>query len=106
MRRDQLGELVNLTSELPTQRRTAEMPEVELVDLLRKDRELEAAPLVSPEHFDSNVRIDLKELPDLERPVVLADGTFHIARPSPLKLALGCVAAFAGGFALTIPLWW
>jgi hypothetical protein len=106
MRREQLGELVNLTSELPTQRRTAEMPEVELVDLLRKDRELEAAPLVNLEQFDENVRFDLNQLADLEPPSVLADGTVHIARPSPIKLALGCAVAFLGGFALTVPLWW
>jgi hypothetical protein len=106
MRREQLGELVNLTSELPTQRRTAEMPEVELVDLLRKDRELEAAPLISLDHGDANVRFDLNQLGDLDPPSVLADGTFHIARTSPIKLALGCAVAFLGGFALTLPLWW
>jgi hypothetical protein len=106
MRREQLGELINLTSELPTQRRTAEMPEVELVDLLRKDRELEAAPLISADYGDALVRFDLNQLADLEPPSVLADGTVHIERPSPVKLALGCMVAFLGGFALTAPLWW
>jgi hypothetical protein len=106
MRREQLGELVSLTSELPTQRRTAEMPEVELVDLLRKDRELEATPLVSPDYGDANVRFDLNQLEELDRPSVLADGTVQIERATPVKLALGCIAAFIGGFALTAPLWW
>src|SRR5689334_24633319 len=105
MRREQLGELVSLTSQLPAQRRTAEMPAVELVDLLRKDRELDAAPVISAEHFDTNVRYDLN---DLAAPssCELAVGTVRIERPSHLGLALACLIAFAGGFALTMPLWW
>ena len=106
MRPQQLVELVDLTSQMPAQRPTAEMPAVELVDLLRKDRELEGAPIVTAEHFDVSVRSDMSTLSCLPPSHNLAAGTVRIARPSPLKLALGCLAAFAGGFALTMPLWW
>jgi hypothetical protein len=105
MRREQLGELVSLTSQLPALRRTAEMPAVELVDLLRRDREFEA-PVVSAEHFDTNVRYDMNDLATFQPSSPLAVGTVRITRPSRIKLALGCLAAFAGGFALTVPLWW
>jgi len=108
MRREQLGELVNLTTQLPVQRRTAEMPAVELVDLLRKDRELDGRPPITAERFATSVRFDLSERnpDDTPQTAELAVGTARIACPSRLKLALGCFAAFAGGFALTIPLWW
>lgn len=106
MRREQLGELVSLTSQMPTLRRTAEMPLVELNDLLRKDRELDivAPPIITAEHFDVNVRYDTHTC--AQRPRELAVGTVQIRLPSSAKLLLGCLAAFAGGFALTIPLWW
>jgi hypothetical protein len=104
MRREQLGELVSLTSQMPTLRRTAEMPLVELNDLLRKDRELDIAPIVTAEHFDVSVRYDTRRC--AQRPRELAVGTVQIRLPSSAKLLLGCLAAFAGGFALTIPLWW
>jgi hypothetical protein len=104
MRREQLGELVSLTSQMPTLRRTAEMPLVELNDLLRKDRELDIAPIVTAEHFDVSVRYDTRTC--AQRPRELAVGTVQIRLPSSAKLLLGCLAAFAGGFALTIPLWW
>jgi hypothetical protein len=107
MRREQLGELVNLTSQLPAQRRTAEMPAVELVDLLRKDRELDGKPPITAERFATSLRFDLSERDDdTPHTSELAVGTTRIACPSRIKLALGCFAAFAGGFALTIPLWW
>lgn len=106
MRREQLGELVDLTSQLPAQRPTAEMPAVELVDLLRKDRELEGIPVVTAERFDTSVRYasppQQDDLPDTE----LAAGTTQIQCPSRVKLLLGCAVAFIGGFTLTIPLWW
>jgi plasmid replication initiation protein len=106
MRREQLGELVDLTSQLPEQRRTAEMPPVELVDLLRKDRELDAAPRVAAERFDTSVRFETDLQPD-DLPVTeLAAGTSQIECPSRVKLLLGCAAAFVGGFVLTVPLWW
>jgi hypothetical protein len=106
MRREQLGELVDLTSQVPTHRPTAEMPTVELVDLLRRDRELDAAPVVAAAHFDANVRYDLNQLDELSPSDKLAAGTVRIPRPSGVKLVLGCLAAFAAGFALTTPLWW
>jgi len=106
MRREQLGELVNLTSRMPAQRITAEMPAVELSDLLRRDRELDEAPVIAAEHFDTSVRFDRSPARDLAPPRELADGTVHIRGPSRARLLLGCVAAFAGGFALTVPLWW
>jgi hypothetical protein len=109
MRREQLGELVSLTSQLPAQRPTAEMPAVELMDLLRKDRELEAAPVVIPQHFDTSVRFDATAVLRLPPAPQLAVGTAQIVRPSRFTaamLVLGCIAAFGGGFALTIPLWW
>lgn len=106
MRREQLGELVSLTSQLPAQRRTAEMPAVELVDLLRKDRELDAAPVVSAEHFDTNVRYELSDLESPPSSCEFAVGTVRIERQSHLGLVLACMIAFAGGFALTMPLWW
>ena len=106
MRREQLGELVDLTSQLPAQRRTAEMPAVELVDLLRKDRELDGRRPVTAEHFATNVRFRLSERHEVPDTTEIAVGTARFACPSRLKLALGCFAAFAGGFALTIPLWW
>lgn len=109
MRREQLGELVNLTSHLPAQPRTAEMPAVELVDLLRRDRELGASTRASTrgntEHLAPSAGYNLGDFE--EEPVPhLAAGTIHISRRSNLKLALGCLAAFASGFALTAPLWW
>ncbi len=106
MRKDQLGELVSLTSQMPSQRPTAEMPAVELTDLLRKDRELDATPVVAAEHFDANVRYDASARTYVRPSSKLAAGTIRIARPSQLTLLLGCLAAFGGGFALTIPLWW
>jgi hypothetical protein len=106
MRREQLGELVDLTSQMPAQRPTAEMPAVELVDLLRRDRDLDAAPVVAAEHFDANVRYDLNQLDELSPGGELAAGTVRIPRPSGVRLALGCLAAFVAGFALTSPLWW
>lgn len=106
MRREQLGELVDLTSQLPAQRRTAEMPAVELVDLLRKDRELDGRRPVTAERFATSVRFHVTERHEAPRTREIAVGTSRFACPSRLKLALGCVAAFAGGFALTIPLWW
>lgn len=106
MRRDQLGELVDLTSHLPAQRRTAEMPAVELVDLLRKDRELDATPIVTAERFDISVRFETQPREDDLPLSELAAGTTQIECPSRVKLLLGCAAAFAGGFALTVPLWW
>jgi hypothetical protein len=108
MRREQLGELVSLTSQLPAQRRTAEMPAVELVDLLRRDRELEGSPVVAAEHFDASLRYDRTAVTRLGPTGDLAEGTQQIVRPSRITVALlviGCLAAFAGGFALTIPLW-
>ncbi|HWO23579.1 MAG TPA: hypothetical protein VNO30_32785 [Kofleriaceae bacterium] len=110
MRREQLGELVNLTSQMPAQPRTAEMPAVELVDLLRRDRELSEADAVSTEHFDAIVRPEGDDFDDFDDEAdpapQLAAGTVRIARPSYLRLALGCLAAFASGFAMTVPLWW
>lgn len=100
---------MNLTSQLPAQRRTAEMPAVELVDLLRKDRELDGKPPITAERFATSLRFDLSERDEdatAPRTSELAVGTTRIACPSRIKLALGCFAAFAGGFALTIPLWW
>lgn len=115
MRREQLGELVNLTSRMPAQRRTTEMPAVELLDLLRKDRELDVAPAAAPlslAEIAGEVR-DCERERERERDPEpephrrqLAAGTVRISRPSSLGLALGCLAAFAGGFALTAPLWW
>jgi hypothetical protein len=105
MRREQLGELVSLTSQLPAQRRTAEMPAVELVDLLRRDRELEDSPVVSAEHFETSCRFDLSELEAIPSNE-LAAGTVRITRRSRVRLVLGCLVAFAGGFGLTAPLWW
>ena len=106
MRREQLGELVSLTSRMPALRRTAEMPVVELDDLLRRDRELHAAPIVTAAHFGVSVRYDTRT-PTYVRPSrELAVDTVQLRRPSSVKLVLGCLAAFAGGFALTIPLWW
>lgn len=87
MRREQLGELVALTSQSPAPRRTAEMPPVEIMDLLRRDRELDAAPAVIA-----------GRAPAVE--------TVRIRGPSRAGLALGCAAAFLGGLALTLPLWW
>jgi hypothetical protein len=106
MRREQLGELVNLTSQMPAQPRTAEMPAVELIDLLRRDRELgeAAAPVIRAEHFDANARYELDDFEEAEPQ--LAAGTVRISRPSYIKLAFGCIAAFASGFGLTLPLWW
>jgi hypothetical protein len=106
MRKDQLGELVSLTSPMPTQRQTAEMPAVELTDLLRKDRELDPTPIVTAEHFDVNVRYDGNTRSYVRPSSRLAAGTIRIHGNSHLKLLLGCLAAFSGGFALTIPLWW
>lgn len=106
MRREQLGELVSLTSQMPALRRTAEMPIVELNDLLRRDRELDVAPIVTAEHFDVSIRYETGTPTDARRPRELAVGTVQLRRPSSAKLLLGCLAAFAGGFALTIPLWW
>jgi hypothetical protein len=106
MRREQLGELVSLTSQLPAQRRTAEMPAVELVDLLRKDRELDATPVVSAEHFDTSLRYHLNDPAAPPASCELAVGTVRIERQSPLGLVLACMIAFVGGFALTMPLWW
>jgi hypothetical protein len=105
MRREQLGELVNLTSLAPAQRRTAEMPAVELVDLLRRDRELGEPPRVSAEHFDTSARYDLNGFDDEPAPSFAA-GTVSLSRRSHVKLVFGCLAAFASGFAATIPLWW
>jgi plasmid replication initiation protein len=82
------------------------MPAVELVDLLRRDRDLDAAPVVAMEHLDANVRYDLNEVDELSPSDELAAGTVRIQRPSSVRLALGCLAAFATGFALTTPLWW
>ncbi len=106
MRKEQLGELVSLTSPMPTQRQTAEMPAVELTDLLRKDRELDATPVVTAEHFDVNVRYDVSTRSYVRPSSRFAAGTIRIPGNSRLKLLLGCLAAFGGGFALTIPLWW
>jgi hypothetical protein len=106
MRKDQLGELVSLTSPMPTQRQTAEMPAVELTDLLRKDRELETPPVVTAEHFDVNVRYDGCTRSYIRPTSRFAAGTIRIPGSSRFKLLLGCLAAFGGGFALTIPLWW
>lgn len=113
MRREQLGELVNLTSQMPAQHRTAEMPAVELVDLLRRDRELSEAEAADAAHLDARAvpdldgfDVDLDEDDEEEEPAQLAAGTVRIARPSYLGLALGCLAAFVSGFALTVPLWW
>jgi len=106
MRREQLGELVSLTSQMPALRRTAEMPAVELNDLLRRDRELEAGPIVTAERFDASVRYHTSTRTDVRRSRELAVGTVQIQLRSSVKLVLGCLAAFAGGFALTIPLWW
>jgi hypothetical protein len=117
MRREQLGELVNLTSMMPVPRRTTEMPAVELLDLLRKDRELDAVPAAVPESLSaiagevSERESEPEPEPGPERDdapvrIQLAAGTVRIARPSSVGLALGCLAAFAGGFALTAPLWW
>ena len=114
MRREQLGELVNLTSRAPAQRRTAEMPAVELVDLLRRDRDLEVppappAPSATPDPFDAIFPCgDMHEHADAPSACArLAGGTtVHIRRRSLFPLVLGCVAAFAGGFGLTMPLWW
>jgi hypothetical protein len=107
MRREQLGELVNLTSQLPAQPRTAEMPAVELVDLLRRDRELGGeSSLVGAEHFDPKAHYDLNGFEEEEPAPQLAAGTVRLTRRTHLKLAFGCLAAFAGGFGLTIPLWW
>ncbi len=113
MRRDQLGELVSLTSQLPALRPTAEMPAVELQDLLRKDRELDdrepdPAPIAA-EHFDASVRYDTTLVGRLGPVSELAMGTARIERQSRaaiMLLVLGCVLAFGGGFALTLPLWW
>lgn len=106
MRREQLGELVNLTSAAAAQRRTAEMPAVELVDLLRKDRELEAPAAGTPDQFEAVARPDYDVSPDTLYLRRLAAGTVRISRGSQLPLMLGCLGAFFGGFALTIPLWW
>ena len=114
MRREQLGELVNLTSHMPAQRRTAEMPEVELLDLLRRDRELNETsspspspvPVVIAERFDTSCRYDAGEAQEDPPGCELAAGTVRILRRSRAKLMLGCLAAFAGGFGLTLPLWW
>jgi hypothetical protein len=105
MRREQLGELVNLTSQVPSHRRTAEMPAVELVDLLRRDRELGEPPRITAEHFDTSARYELDGFED-GPPPQLAAGTVILSRRSHVKLVLGCLAAFASGFAATIPLWW
>lgn len=111
MRREQLGELVSLTSQMPVLRRTAEMPVVELNDLLRKDREIDVpdvsdVPVVTAEHFDTSARCETSTRPYPLQSPRLAIGTVRIFRPSSVRLALGCIAAFAGGFALTLPLWW
>jgi hypothetical protein len=106
MRREQLGELVDLTSQLPAQRPTAEMPAVELVDLLRKDREFEGTRIVTAEHFDASVRYAAYPPEDDLPATELAAGTTQIQCPSRVKLLLGCAVAFVGGFTLTIPLWW
>jgi len=107
MRREQLGELVSLTSQLPAMRRTAEMPAVELVDLLRKDRELDATPaVVTAERFETSLRYELAEPSTAQPSGALAAGTVMITRPSPAKLMLWCLVAFVGGFAATTPLWW
>ena len=82
------------------------MPTVELVDLLRKDRELDGRRPVTAEHFATSVRFHLTEPDEAPRTAEIAVGTARIACPSRPKLALGCVAAFAGGFARTIPLGW
>jgi hypothetical protein len=109
MRRDQLGELVSLTSQLPAQRVTAEMPAVELQDLLRKDRELEVeAEPIAAEHFDVSVRYETTVVGRLPPPPQLAVGTAQIERQSRaaiVLLVIGCLLAFGGGFALTLPLW-
>ena len=109
MRREQLGELVNLTLHLTAQRPTAEMPAVELDDLLRKDRELHAERVVTAEHFHAVVRHDTADGEHRRAPSAseLARGTVRFdPRRSHLKLALGCFVAFAGGLAATLPLWW
>lgn len=106
MRREQLGELVNLTSHLPAQPRTAEMPAVELVDLLRRDRELGESTRLNAEHFATSAAHHLRNFEEEESVPQLAAGTVRLSRRSNLKLALGCLAAFASGFALTTPLWW
>jgi hypothetical protein len=106
MRKEQLGELVSLTSPMPTQRQTAEMPAVELTDLLRKDRELDGTPVVTAEHFDVNLRYDGCTRSYTRPESRFAAGTIRIPGSSRFKLLLGCLAAFGGGFALTTPLWW
>lgn len=108
MRRDQLGELVSLTSQLPAQRPTAEMPAVDLQDLLRRDRELDATPILA-EHFDVSVRYDATVVGRHSPPAQLAAGTARIERQpraALVLLVLGCLVAFGGGFAITMPLWW
>src|SRR5690349_22847481 len=74
MRREQLGELVDLTSQLPAQRRTAEMPAVELVDLLRKERELDGRRPVTAEHFATSVRFHVTERHEAPRTSEIAVG--------------------------------
>lgn len=116
MRREQLGELVSLTSLVPVQRRTAEMPAVELLDLLRRDRELDAAPPELPDRSGTIERSEPCELEICRAPRQLAHGTprelaaatvtLRTSRPTAVGLVLGCLVAFAGGFGLTLPLWW
>lgn len=82
------------------------MPVVELNDLLRRDRELDVAPAVTAEPLDTSDPRETTTRPYPLQSPQLALGTVRLFRPSNLGLALGCVVAFAGGFALTLPLWW
>ena len=101
---------MELTSEMPAQRQTAEMPVVEIADLLRRDRELDDGP-IDPWIGGAAMHVAVARhatqmLACCPAPAQLAEGTGSVLRRSPLRLTLGCAAAFIAGLGLTLPLWW
>ena len=95
MRPEQRAELLKLTA--PSSRRTSEMPRVELLDLLKLDLDLAAAPVAIAGTGELTDRIDVRALAEETSRVVV--------RPTMLQLALAFFAALLAGVTITIPLW-
>lgn len=119
----QLVHLIQLTA--PTRHRTSEIPAVELEDLLRKDRDLDATPVAMPGDADQFVvrAVGSAPMPAAVTAAIAAIGvadpfaavcsidvdvTERVQRPvrhSAMALALTFVGSIAAGIALTLPLW-
>ncbi|HWU86830.1 MAG TPA: hypothetical protein VN253_06130 [Kofleriaceae bacterium] len=96
MRPEQRDELLKLTA--PSSRRTSEMSQVELLDLLKLDLDLAAAPVEIGDGTDLTDRFDMR--------TVVADETARVViPPSTLRLVLAFFAALLLGITITIPLW-